>query len=375
MSYELFDSRGSVGFGPSSSELDALHAWAETTGKDVLIDFLNDGETRRTRMLATVLATLDVPEGLEDLHEELIRAATKAKDILILSDGMEGDELRTAEAAPKEFEIHGVADRGERVLESSVRFAFLRAKQVIPVDQLRAATSDIQAWALLNPAILELERELSLLLPGQLQRIAEQSAKQTLRTDLRPDRLRAAAGGAPDGVDPTITGASNVPPGLTGAADLELRALGPLKIRFTADRPEMVEAARQHAAKLITEISRTTRKRVREAIVDVLESGGGFDELYEEVLDAIGDASRAQTIARTEAMSAANRGQRDAWEAAQDEGLLPPGMRRVWIATSDACPSCEATDGETAPLHGTYPNGSEGPPLHPNCRCTEGITE
>lgn len=74
-------------------------------------------------------------------------------------------------------------------------------------------------------------------------------------------------------------------------------------------------------------------------------------------------------------MAAANEGQRQAWDQAVDDGLLTGDERREWIATEDACPECEALDGALADLDGEYPDeGGGGPPLHPNCRCTEGIS-
>jgi hypothetical protein len=46
----------------------------------------------------------------------------------------------------------------------------------------------------------------------------------------------------------------------------------------------------------------------------------------------------------------------------------------VWIAAGDPCPECEVLDGEEVDLGEDYPgDGGDGPPLHPNCRCTEGV--
>src|SRR5204863_36491 len=94
------------------------------------------------------------------------------------------------------------------------------------------------------------------------------------------------------------------------------------------------------------------------------------------ILDAIGDEARATLIARTETMIAANAGQRLGWDQAVDEGLLTGREKRQWIATDDGelCDECDALDGKTTTLDGEYPDpGGDGPPLHPNCRCTEGI--
>lgn len=89
---------------------------------------------------------------------------------------------------------------------------------------------------------------------------------------------------------------------------------------------------------------------------------------------------RALVIARTETLRASNEGQRQLWHQAVQAGLLSGHERREWIATPDEreCPICEELDGKTAGLHEDFESASEGgiigPPAHPNCRCTTGIT-
>jgi hypothetical protein len=145
-------------------------------------------------------------------------------------------------------------------------------------------------------------------------------------------------------------------------------------MRFDVSDPRAVQWAKDHAAELAVGISDTTRERIANAIARA-EAGEGLDEVYNEVLAAVGDEARAEVIARTEIMTASNEGQRQGWEQAADKGLLDPDSRRVWIATEGACPLCDALDGKEADLDGEYPDdGGEGPPLHPNCRCTEGIS-
>lgn len=147
-----------------------------------------------------------------------------------------------------------------------------------------------------------------------------------------------------------------------------------LTLKFNASDPRAVAWAKQHAAKLAKDISDVTEERVRAAIATALE-GGTLDEARDEIAAAVGDEARAEVIARTESMMAANQGQREAWAQATDEGLLPADAQREWIATSGACPECDDLDGEVVGLDEEYPNdGGDGPPLHPNCRCTEGIS-
>lgn len=155
---------------------------------------------------------------------------------------------------------------------------------------------------------------------------------------------------------------------------LELRVLKrPLAMRFDATNPAAVAWAKDHAAELAKNLSETTEQVIKDAIARVTEEGD-LDQAYDVIEAAVGDDARAELIARTEVMTAANEGQRQAWDQATDEGLLTGDERVAWIATADACPLCEELDGAERDLDGEYPDdGGEGPPLHPNCRCTEGI--
>lgn len=132
--------------------------------------------------------------------------------------------------------------------------------------------------------------------------------------------------------------------------------------------------AREHVGWLIDDITQTTRERIQEAVARAQEEGD-LRQQYQDVLDAVGDEERAELIARTESMTAVNAGTREAWHQAVDDGLLPPTARRQWIATLDegVCPLCEALDGRETDMEGEYEPGVEGPPLHPRCRCTEGV--
>jgi len=59
--------------------------------------------------------------------------------------------------------------------------------------------------------------------------------------------------------------------------------------------------------------------------------------------------NRAESVARTETIRAANQGQLLAWEQAADDNLIDPDTtRRVWIATEDdrLCPICAVLDGQ-----------------------------
>jgi len=86
---------------------------------------------------------------------------------------------------------------------------------------------------------------------------------------------------------------------------------------------------------------------------------------------------RARVIARHELMQAANEGRRAVWEREVRDGLISPDRwEREWAAVTHdnrTCKYCLDADGTRAPIHGAYPNGSDGPPGHVLCRCTENL--
>lgn len=88
---------------------------------------------------------------------------------------------------------------------------------------------------------------------------------------------------------------------------------------------------------------------------------------------------RAETIARTETIRAANAGQMMAWDRAAARGLLPVSRTgRLWIVTPDdrLCARCQLMRGEVTTLTGAWRAQSLSvisPPLHPRCRCAQGL--
>jgi phage portal protein BeeE len=90
---------------------------------------------------------------------------------------------------------------------------------------------------------------------------------------------------------------------------------------------------------------------------------------------------RAQTIARTELMTASNQGQQSLWEAARAEGLLrAERTKRVWILTPDdrLCEEiCEPMEDQEVGLDEPFTTGAgeqiAAPPAHPSCRCAVGL--
>lgn len=234
-----------------------------------------------------------------------------------------------------ESAIHAAADRHIAPLSVAVRYAFARGRKAYRSGGLDAAVAAVRK------ALLDV-------LPGTLAKaLAAGGAAAVL---LLEGQLRAAG-------------------------DDHFRAAKPvIKMTFDVANKAATKWAREHAAELAKGISETTREDIKAAVARAQEEGD-LGEQYDDILAAVGDETRADLIARTEAMTAANEGQRQAWDQAVDDGLLTGDEFVEWITTSDACPECEALDGAVRPLDGEYPDdGGDGPPLHPNCRCTEGIS-
>ena len=86
-------------------------------------------------------------------------------------------------------------------------------------------------------------------------------------------------------------------------------------------------------------------------------------------------SQRAETIARTETISASSAGQQELWRQAKLEGFLGDRVQK-WLITPDdrLCPTCSQMTGDRsyAEMGATFdtPLGASiGPALHPQCRC------
>jgi hypothetical protein len=184
-----------------------------------------------------------------------------------------------------------------------------------------------------------------------------------------------------------------------------------IPIEFTLNNPYSIDYARRKAAGLIQNISSQTRQVIRRMIRDSFVEGLSADKLQRlirsqlalpaphamaaqrryaasledkvspqragQMLDRYTAKlinARAETIARTEIISAEAQGQLDAWRVARREGLLVPGTRRKWIGEGPGvCEICEELH-DSAPVDIDEPWDYEGimaPPAHPRCRCVQ----
>ncbi len=220
----------------------------------------------------------------------------------------------------------------------------------------------------------------------------------------------------------------------------ELAAID-LNLEFALVNERAVRFAREEAARLVTGVSSETEKAIRDIVVRGQREGlnarlqaqeirrvvgltdrdaRAVDRFYTGLLaDGTNQARsreladrmsarllrrRAENIARTETIRAANMGNQLAWQTAMDGGLLPRTTEKIWIATADSrvCPICAVLHGQTVSVSSTFdiserateftrigsgenlsfrpakkvpltnPSAELSPPAHPSCRCTMG---
>lgn len=196
---------------------------------------------------------------------------------------------------------------------------------------------------------------------------------------------------------------------------------GRLSMRFDMANPRVADFVRQYDFGLIRQVSQETRDAIRGVVLDAMQFGGHPREQARQIREMIGLTTRqsqavinyrsaleeeerpadqiermtakyrqkmlrlrAENIARTETLRAANAGQDLAWRQAADGGLLNSSSLRIgWLVTPDdrLCEFCEAVpdlnpDGiKLGESFDTDFGPVQYPPLHPQCRCTRYILE
>jgi hypothetical protein len=101
--------------------------------------------------------------------------------------------------------------------------------------------------------------------------------------------------------------------------------VGDIEMSFDAGNPRAKAWIEEHALELVDDLSTTTRDEIRGLLEDAFETGNtdlDVDELTKQITGILDDPERADVIARTETMRAANQGQLEAWDQAEEQGLL-----------------------------------------------------
>lgn len=254
-----------------------------------------------------------------------------------------------------------------------------------------------------------------------LEQLEESAARGTLTANLSEaiDQVKVAKT-----VDPAVSAEPVYAELLTLSGNLAAQQLN-VALRFDVTSPQVLRAARELTAFLIRDVTQETKAAVRRIIHDSIRDGIAPRESARLIRQIIGLTSRqatavgryqkglldggvdfmsaeqkagryaqrllrdrAENIARTETMRAANRGQQILWTDMQNQGLLPAEFEQKWLTTPDdrLCPRCAPMNGRTVQLgylfreteRGVLPSTRKpvagatvlSPPLHPRCRCT-----
>jgi phage portal protein BeeE len=191
----------------------------------------------------------------------------------------------------------------------------------------------------------------------------------------------------------------------------DLQARG-LTLRFDLINPHAATWASAHGAELVTQVTEATRAGIRTLIEQAVREGRSPYETAKQIRDQVGllerqqaaveakraalEAAgvtgdtlearvgryaaaqlrqRAETIARTETLTATNQGQQALWGEAVSQGLLDrETTQRIWLATPDEIlDECEELDGTLAGLDEPFAGGIMAPPAHPNCVCSTAL--
>jgi SPP1 gp7 family putative phage head morphogenesis protein len=166
---------------------------------------------------------------------------------------------------------------------------------------------------------------------------------------------------------------------LTTAEALRLSAEIGIEFDPAVINAQAVEFARNYSFELVQGLTDTTRKVVQEAIATFFETPGATQEDIERAMrESLGDelepafsASRARAIAITETTRAAAEGTNELQRLFSADGIQ---MIRVWHTRNDelVCPICGPLNGQPESVWSVqFP---AGPPAHPNCRCSIGLS-
>jgi HK97 family phage portal protein len=167
---------------------------------------------------------------------------------------------------------------------------------------------------------------------------------------------------------------------------------------FTPNKDDLAAYTQAESTRLArvagSSVNGYTSVRVRDLLEDGIEKGETIDDLADRVQDWAGEKgdadrlvrNRALMVARTEAQRATRAAEVEAWKAT---GVVEG---KAWLLAPDPCEFCEAASkafsknavglGESFYAKGSTLVGADGgemvldyediqgPPLHPNCRCS-----
>jgi len=141
-------------------------------------------------------------------------------------------------------------------------------------------------------------------------------------------------------------------------------------IPITYEGPPMSEAvkwAKDHSAKLVTQVNAETKRRIAQTISDGIKNKRGIPGISRDLRNTFDSMSkyRSELIARTETASSLSQASLD-----RMEGMGVTGKEWITVGDDRVSPECYGNESEGAILRGqTFSGGVMAPPQHPACRC------
>lgn len=138
-------------------------------------------------------------------------------------------------------------------------------------------------------------------------------------------------------------------------------------LEFTTLDEAIMAAARKHTAQLVSNVTETSRKLIRESVAKSIDLGETSDFATVRLMNVIDNPIRAQLIAQTEPVNAYQTGLK---HYAKQTGA----KQKTWDGLRGACQICSPLIGATLEIDELFQlaNGKEidRPAGHPRCRCS-----
>lgn len=181
---------------------------------------------------------------------------------------------------------------------------------------------------------------------------------------------------------------------------------------FDPTNPRSIKMMREQGARLVTSITNEQRDSLKAIMTKGMEQGLNSDQIAAKIRRSIGlhpryamavdnyhrglitngtppgkaaemadkyakrlQASRADTIARTEVQTAIESAKLEYWRQAIDAGVIGEGSLKVWHLGKSCihCDHCLPLEGKAVAIEEPFYTGLGPvliPPLHPNCCCS-----
>jgi len=203
----------------------------------------------------------------------------------------------------------------------------------------------------LNPKVLEALQALDTRVLSTLKDDVRETVREAVRVGLEAGR----------------------PPRLIAKEIRSVIGLGPSQVREVQNFRDALAGANGRSV---------TAYQLRNRTVDRLLAKGPLTpaqiDRYTELYRQARVAQNAATVAKTATLDAYKQGQALSWQAARDNGVIPPGfeLMKTWVTVGDDRVRDEHVEmqGETVPFDSRYSNGEDVPGESTyNCRCVSRV--